>query len=39
MPTRIGLASALMMAMALGRAQWGRVEVMRSSIQLIPATA
>jgi len=38
MQTRVGLALAVMMAMALGHVKAGRVEQMRSLVQRIPAT-
>jgi hypothetical protein len=38
MTTRVGLAIAVMMAMALGHVQQGRPEQMRSLVQPIPAT-
>jgi hypothetical protein len=38
MQTRVGLALAVMMAMALGHVRQGRVEQMRSLVQPIPAT-
>ena len=36
MKTRMGLALAVMMAMALGHVKGGRIEQMRSLIQPIP---
>jgi hypothetical protein len=38
MQTRVGLALAVMMAMALGHVKEGRIEQMRSLVQPIPAT-
>jgi hypothetical protein len=38
MTTRVGLALAVMMAMALGHVRQGRLEQMRSLVQPIPAT-
>ena len=38
MQTRVGLALAVMMAMALGHVKAGRIEQMRSLVQPIPAT-
>jgi hypothetical protein len=38
MQTRVGLALAVMMAMALGHVKEGRIEQMRSLVQAIPAT-
>jgi hypothetical protein len=38
MATRVGLAIAVMMAMALGHIRQGRPEQMRSLVQPIPAT-
>jgi hypothetical protein len=38
MTTRVGLAIAVMMAMALGHIQQGRPQQMRSLVQPIPAT-
>ena len=38
MQTRVGLALAVMMAMALGHVKDGRIEQMRSLVQPIPAT-
>jgi hypothetical protein len=38
MQTRVGLALAVMMAMALGHVRQGRIEQMRSLVQPIPAT-
>jgi hypothetical protein len=38
MQTRVGLALAVMMAMALGHVNAGRLEQMRSLVQPIPAT-
>lgn len=38
MQTRVGLALAVMMAMALGHVRQGRIEQMRSRVQPIPAT-
>ncbi len=36
MKTRMGLALAVMMAMALGHVKAGRIEQMRSLVQAIP---
>jgi hypothetical protein len=38
MQTRVGLAMAVMMAMALGHVKTGRVEQMRSVVRPIPTT-
>jgi hypothetical protein len=38
MQTRVGLALAVMMAMALGHVRQGRIEQMRSRVQPLPAT-
>jgi len=38
MQTRVGLALAVMMAMALGHVKAGRIDQMRSLVQPIPAT-
>jgi hypothetical protein len=38
MTTRVGLAIAVMMAMALGHVQQGRLAQMRSLVRPIPAT-
>jgi hypothetical protein len=38
MTTRVGLALAVMMAMALGHVRQGCIEQMRSLVQPIPAT-
>jgi hypothetical protein len=38
MQVRMGLALAVMMALALGHVKAGRVEQMRSLVQPIPAT-
>ena len=38
MQTRVGLALAVLMAMARGHVRQGRIEPMRSLVQPIPAT-
>ena len=39
MQTRVGLAIAVMMALALGHVRAGRIEQMRSLVRTIPAVA